>query len=129
MPKARPAAAKRRRTKARTKPMSVEKSTVEAIQRRHAEAEEPLPYIPYRPVPEGAPPSPPPAAQRTPGEAARLLSQAMEASRQAVEALRLASESAPAQYDVAVRARLHSLAVHLESVAEYVALHVRTETG
>lgn len=105
--------------------MSVEKGTVEAIRRRHAEAEEPLPYIPYRPVPERAAPPPSPAVQRAPGEAAKLLSQAMQASRQAVEALRLASESAPAQYDVAVRARLHALAVHLESVAEYVALHVR----
>ena len=86
---------------------------------------EPLPYVPYRPVPEQPPVPPPGPTPQSPAvpdmaETAKPISQAVEKTREAVEALRVAGRSAPAQYDLAVRYRLDALAHHLEQVAEFL---------
>jgi hypothetical protein len=87
---------------------------------------EPLPYVPYRPVPE-QPPAPPPGPTPQPPAVPDMkgaeapIAQAVEKTRLAVEALRMAGHSAPAQYDLAVRYRLDALAHHLEQVAEFLA--------
>ncbi|MEK7327035.1 MAG: hypothetical protein AAB217_17465 [Chloroflexota bacterium] len=91
---------------------------------------EPLPYVPYRPVPE-QPPAPPPGPTPQPPAVPDMtktdqpLAQAVEKARQAVEALRIAGRSTPAQYDLAVRYRLDALAHHLEQVAEFLAGRAR----
>src|SRR3990172_2275251 len=80
---------------------------------------EPLPYVPYRPVPD-QPPAPPPGPTPQPPslpdltQAGEPVAQAVEKARAAVEALHTAGRSAPAQYDLAVRYRLHALAPHLQ---------------
>lgn len=87
---------------------------------------EPLPYVPYRPVPE-QPPAPPPGPMPQPANVADVsqsgepITQAVEKVRLAVEALQAAGRSTPAQFDLAVRYRLDALAHHLEQVAEFLA--------
>jgi hypothetical protein len=88
--------------------------------------DEPLPYVPYRPVPE-QPPAPPPGPTPQPAHLADVsqsgepITQAVEKVRLAVEALQAAGRSTPARFDLAVRYRLDALAHHLEQVAEFLA--------
>ncbi len=80
--------------------------------------EEPLPYIPYRPVPEsGRPPRPTMDESRIPDM--QQLNAAMELVAHAAEALRKAA-GPEFNTNVAVRARLDSLANHIEEVAKYL---------
>ncbi len=83
-----------------------------------ARYEEPLPFVPYRPVPpSGAPARPTAAEARLPD--AEKLNAALDMAGQAAAALR---ELAGPEFNtnVAVRARLDSLANHIEEVAKYL---------
>jgi hypothetical protein len=89
-------------------------------------ADEPLPYIPYRTVPESARTTPPGPQPHPPKLAAltktdRVVANALSQVQTAIATLQDASRSAPAQYDLALRYRLDALAHHLEQVAEFVA--------
>lgn len=92
-------------------------------------ADEPLPYIPYRTLPDQSPASPPGPQPQAPqltnlSKADKAIANALEQTKAAVNALQIAGRSAPAQYDLAIRYRLDALAHHLEQVAEFVAGHL-----
>lgn len=116
LPKSKPARAPARKPRA---PTGTNHSTLQP-------QSEPLPYVPYRPVPE-QPPAPPPGPAPKPPEAPALaeaagpIADAVEKTRAAVDALREAGRLAPARYDLAVRYRLDALAHHFEQVAQFLA--------
>ncbi|MBM4422846.1 MAG: hypothetical protein FJ030_05570 [Chloroflexi bacterium] len=91
--------------------------------------DEPLPYVPYRPVPEESP-APPPGPGLPPmtnaSESVEPMADAVEKTRAAVEALQIAGRAAPARYDLAVRYRLDALAHHLQQVADFVTGHAQS---
>ena len=80
--------------------------------------EEPLPFIPYRPVPASAMPRRAAAGEVHTPDRTKL----QEVLRLADEAAAALREVAGPDYntDVAIRARLSSLANHLEEVARYI---------
>ena len=80
--------------------------------------EEPLPFIPYRPVPPSSAPRRAAAGEVHTPDRAKL----QEVLRLADEAATALREVTGADYntDVAIRARLSALANHLEEVARYV---------
>lgn len=95
-----------------------------APSRATASDDEPLPFIPYRPVPEKEPverPGPRPSrAKVSPARPADPIGKALEQAAKAVRALAVATDSPAARYDLAVRYRLDALAHHVEQVAEFV---------
>lgn len=115
-----------KKTRSTKRPQSAQPTTVPEAQRsgiqttqaRKTTYDEPLPFLPYRPVPVSSGPRRPSAAEAyTPDRA--TLDEVLEQASRAAAALRQIA-GPDHNTDVAIRARLDSLANHLQEVARYL---------
>jgi len=105
-----------KKTRSTKRPQSA--PTTETIRTNKTTYDEPLPFIPYRPIPVSSGLRRPSAAEAYSPDRATLDEVLEQASRAAAALRQVAGPDH--NTDVAIRARLDSLANHLQEVARYL---------